>query len=352
MISNLAIRDKRLSFRARGLHHLLLSYPDGWKVKVDHLKSESDKEGKDAIASALKELELLGYLVRTQIRDKGRIMGYESVIRELPIDNPPKPTGRRGKKPQPDKPDTVEPQPDEPDMAEPDTANPVHNKYLFNELSREELSREELSIPPIAPHKGEDTSPERGGGEIHTVVVEVVTQNEEITAKQSLVVQSPIPTSQEQIVPGRENNNQAQKLRPIQQIFEESGKIINYGTEYKDWIQADMGDIIKHYRRSGRALTTSPNDIDSDFKNFTSVNANNGKGMKLSAIQGWVVNCEKDPFRWGELRDLVAEWVLAKATGDRFTNIAQEINRDAKQQATANNLMSMLSDRLSQRNQP
>ncbi|MFM6581593.1 MAG: hypothetical protein ACKPIX_18860 [Dolichospermum sp.] len=152
MIANKAIRDQRLSFRARGLHHLLLSYPNGWKVQVDHLVGESEKDGKDAVASALKELESLGYLTRTQIRVKGKIVGCKSVIRELSLDNPPAPKGRRGKKkqdlPQPDLPDTVEPQPDLPDTAKPELAKPEHNKYLINEVSREEVSREEVSIPP------------------------------------------------------------------------------------------------------------------------------------------------------------------------------------------------------------
>lgn len=136
--------------------------------------------------------------------------------------------------------------------------------------------------------------------------------------------------SSRSMIPARENNNHSAKIRPIQQIFEESGKVISHGSEYKDWIQADMGDVIKHYRRSGRALTTSPNDVDADFKSFTAINANGGKGLKLSAVQGWVVNCEKDPLRWGELRDLVAEWMLAKTTGDRHLNVAQEIDRASK----------------------
>jgi hypothetical protein len=52
IISNLAIRDVRLSLRARGLHHLLLSYPNGWKINIDHLTGESKIEGKDAIAKS------------------------------------------------------------------------------------------------------------------------------------------------------------------------------------------------------------------------------------------------------------------------------------------------------------
>ncbi|MFM8007823.1 MAG: hypothetical protein ACKO86_23440, partial [Dolichospermum sp.] len=156
MIANKAIRDQRLSFRARGLHHLLLSYPNGWKVQVDHLVGESEKDGKDAVASALKELESLGYLTRTQIRVKGKIVGCKSVIRELSLDNPPAPKGRRGKKkqdlPQPDLPDTVEPQPDLPDTVEPqpdlpDTAKPELAKP---ELAKPELAKPELAKPELA----------------------------------------------------------------------------------------------------------------------------------------------------------------------------------------------------------
>jgi hypothetical protein len=85
-IANQAIRDKRLSFRARGLHHLLLSYPDNWVINTQQLNQESDKEGRDAIATALKELEKLGYITRSRVKDPttGQF-SWESVISELPI---------------------------------------------------------------------------------------------------------------------------------------------------------------------------------------------------------------------------------------------------------------------------
>ena len=154
VISNVAIRDTRLSFKSRGLHHLLLSYPDGWQINTEHLSEQSDKDGKDAIASALKELESVGYLIRTQIRVKGKIVGYKSTIRELPLEDPPQPKGRRSKKkPQPEKPDTAKPDRENPDTAKPDRENPelenpVHINYLFNEVINQEISREEVSIPP------------------------------------------------------------------------------------------------------------------------------------------------------------------------------------------------------------
>ena len=158
IISNSAIRDNRLSLKSRGLHHLLLSYPNGWEINIDHLSGQSEKDGKDAIASALKELEQIGYLARTQIREKGKIVGYQSVIRELPIDNPPQPKGRRSKKkkqdePQLENPDTAKPQLENPDTAKPDRENPQlenpqpenpsHIKYVLDQLSNQEIS-----IPP------------------------------------------------------------------------------------------------------------------------------------------------------------------------------------------------------------
>lgn len=86
-ISNQSIRDNRLSFKARGLHHLLLSYPDGWVINRDHLSSDeiSTKDGRTAVASALLELEELGYLVRTRTRNEnGQITGWESILYEIP----------------------------------------------------------------------------------------------------------------------------------------------------------------------------------------------------------------------------------------------------------------------------
>lgn len=155
VISNAAIRDTRLSFKSRGLHHLLLSYPNGWQINIEHLSEQSDKDGKDAVASALKELETVGYLIRTQIRVKGKIVGYESTIRELPIENPPQPKGRRSKKkqdsPQPDFPDTVKPDRENPQLEKPEPENPVINKYVLDQLSKEEVS-----IPPTP--QGEETS--------------------------------------------------------------------------------------------------------------------------------------------------------------------------------------------------
>jgi hypothetical protein len=84
-ISNEAIRDKRLSFKARGIHHLLLSYPNNWEAKVEHLVQQSDKDGRSAVLSGLDELEEFGYLSKERLRDaKGQFIGWRVIVRETP----------------------------------------------------------------------------------------------------------------------------------------------------------------------------------------------------------------------------------------------------------------------------
>jgi hypothetical protein len=89
-IANKAIRDKKLSFKARGIHHLLLSYPDDWVVNTAHLINESDFDGRDAVRSGLRELERAGYLVRNQLRNrKGQFANATYTIYESPhAENP------------------------------------------------------------------------------------------------------------------------------------------------------------------------------------------------------------------------------------------------------------------------
>lgn len=62
------INDRSLSFRAKGVLVWLLDKPDGWWFDSVQLAKEA-KEGRDAIRTALKELETGGYLVRTRERD-------------------------------------------------------------------------------------------------------------------------------------------------------------------------------------------------------------------------------------------------------------------------------------------
>lgn len=69
MIANQALTDKRLSFKARGILALCLSRPDDWQFNATYLENMSEKDGRISVRTGLEELEQLGYILRTQVRD-------------------------------------------------------------------------------------------------------------------------------------------------------------------------------------------------------------------------------------------------------------------------------------------
>jgi len=81
IVSNAAIHDKRLSWDARGLLIWLLSKPANWTVSSDALCKESPA-GKDKVSRILRELEGLGYLVRTQNHNADGTFSWESFVYE------------------------------------------------------------------------------------------------------------------------------------------------------------------------------------------------------------------------------------------------------------------------------
>lgn len=70
-IANAALRDKRLSFKARGILAMVLSHSGEWNAGREFIVSQSDHDGKDAVQSALNELTALGYrkVVKNQKND-------------------------------------------------------------------------------------------------------------------------------------------------------------------------------------------------------------------------------------------------------------------------------------------
>ena len=85
VMSNYHLRDKTISFKAKGLLSLMLSLPEDWDYTLAGLTRIS-LEGKDAIRAAVVELEKAGYVTRSRVRnEKGHLQGTEYVIRERPV---------------------------------------------------------------------------------------------------------------------------------------------------------------------------------------------------------------------------------------------------------------------------
>lgn len=75
-ILNSSIRDARLSFKARGLLAFMIGQPHNWQTRVGWIE-EQTTEGREAIRSAITELEKFGYLTREKRRaEKGLHDGY------------------------------------------------------------------------------------------------------------------------------------------------------------------------------------------------------------------------------------------------------------------------------------
>jgi len=85
-IPNAWLRDTRLTFKARGVLAMIMSHTAGWSLSIASLAARN-QEGKDALRSAIKELEDIGYLIRTQENDGGRF-GETVWVTQDPADLP------------------------------------------------------------------------------------------------------------------------------------------------------------------------------------------------------------------------------------------------------------------------
>lgn len=81
IVPNVALRDSRLSYLARGILAELLTHADGWDTNADALWQAAQRsrpgraEGRRAFRAAFSELEDRGYLVRRTVRgERGRFI--------------------------------------------------------------------------------------------------------------------------------------------------------------------------------------------------------------------------------------------------------------------------------------
>lgn len=138
VMSNYHLRDTELSLKAKGLLSQMLSLPEGWDYTLAGLAA-INKEGEDAISSAIKELEKAGYVRRQRTQDQdGKFAGIEYVIFELPQSAQPLPEN---------------PEVDNPVLEKPVPENPGQlNKDLINKRKKKEKTAvRELTLEEMQP---------------------------------------------------------------------------------------------------------------------------------------------------------------------------------------------------------
>jgi len=151
MLNKTPLSDDRISWRAKGIWAYLLSKPDNWTVREKDIMNKST-EGRDAVRAAIKELVENGYILKTELREKGKFVGIEYSVFETPIttENTPVP-------PLPEKPSTVEmplsvtPLPGKPSTNKPTTANPPHSNTNVTNKPINNKTTTELPVSVVAP---------------------------------------------------------------------------------------------------------------------------------------------------------------------------------------------------------
>lgn len=98
-----AVRDDKMSRKAKWLHTYMLSMPDNWSFNMSDLSNRS-KDWHDATVSWMSELISLWYVIRTRVNDQWGKFHYDYDVYEIPQNISTKPIS-----PWPIKPCTVDP---------------------------------------------------------------------------------------------------------------------------------------------------------------------------------------------------------------------------------------------------
>lgn len=81
-ILNDTLRDKKLSFNARGLLGFMLTYPNDWDFSIKFLIEETAQKPA-TVKGAMKELEESGYVIKSKVKNgTGRFVGWTYAICE------------------------------------------------------------------------------------------------------------------------------------------------------------------------------------------------------------------------------------------------------------------------------
>lgn len=158
VMSNYHLKDKRLSLKSKGLLSQMLSLPDDWDYTLSGL-SVINRESKDAIRSALNELEAAGYIRRRQTTDaSGKFSSNEYIIYERPEEPEPLPGNPSSENPTTENPMTEKPSSGNPTQL--NTKKSITKKSITDLSSTDSFpfpSGETAAGPPEANRRETDT---------------------------------------------------------------------------------------------------------------------------------------------------------------------------------------------------
>lgn len=149
VMSNHHLKNKNLTLKAKGLLSVMLSLPETWDYTLKGL-AIINREGVDAIREAVRELEKVGYIVRTRVRNaKGQLTSAEYVIYEQP------------QAPQID--ESEQPVSDQPTLEKPALENPILDNPALENPAQENpvLGNPALENPTQLNTHRENTHPEK-----------------------------------------------------------------------------------------------------------------------------------------------------------------------------------------------
>lgn len=158
VVSNDILMNNFMSMKATCLLMKMLGKPDNWDYTINGMRTFCS-EGRDAIRSALKELEKFGYLERRKVRDsRGRYSDIEYIIYEEPISRSPR---------------SAYPESENPSLDDPPSGNPpVINKEINKKRNNQELTQASIdSVPSGASREGSE------GSEDEEIWREIITEN-------------------------------------------------------------------------------------------------------------------------------------------------------------------------------
>ena len=310
----------------------LMTKPDDWLISIENL-SRSKRDGKDSTISALEELKAAGYVSFRRYRVKGRFESEYLVFEtreelqqwlvETKKESDPKAIVEKPLRSNHDGLTAAE----KPRRSNHDGKPVVVNLYKDLLITEELITEKLITTPPLPPRDGSE-SVEPGteedslsGKTIHSHPISVPNPTDNTIAKPVSVevISSAASSAAPEKSSAAENYPLDDKLSELMERYNrgEIGKLPE--AELRMLARAVIGDTVKLYRRSGKVLSSTPNDINRQLMQFIAVRDKQDfvYGTRLIAAM------ERTPSRWGELVELVGAWQLGDVNA--IPNAAKQI---------------------------